>query len=266
MIRQSMSPWAAQCLRVKKDGTLRLCIDWRELNKLLVSDSGDLGDMQAIFDGLKGKKYFTQLDLASRFHQMVIAVKDRYKKAFRDADAEEDAFQYLRDTLASPKVLAFRDLERPFELHTDASTLGVEASLMPTIDGVTSAVAIASHRFSQTDARRGPTERECMGVLWAVEHFRSRFKLVTDWSALTWLFRSRELCPKLHRWALRLMEYDLELEWKAGVEHVLPDAWSRLPVANPVEVDVDGSFPDTVVCCRRCGRDLRTRVEGCKAG
>ena len=41
VIPQSISPWAVQCLCVKKkDGTLRLCIDWRELNKLLVSDSG----------------------------------------------------------------------------------------------------------------------------------------------------------------------------------------------------------------------------------
>lgn len=55
----SMSPRAAQCLCVrKKDGTLRLCIDWRVLNKQLVSDGGGSGDMQTIFDGLKGKCYF----------------------------------------------------------------------------------------------------------------------------------------------------------------------------------------------------------------
>ncbi|CAB1110204.1 unnamed protein product [Ectocarpus sp. CCAP 1310/34] len=87
IIRPSMSPWAAQCLCVKKkDGTMRLCIDWRVLNKLLVADSGGLGDMQTIFDGLKGKRYFTQIDLASGFHQIEIAEKDRYKTAFRDAD------------------------------------------------------------------------------------------------------------------------------------------------------------------------------------
>ena len=87
MIRPSTSPWAAQCLRVeKKDGTLRLSIDWRALNKLLVSDSGGLGDMQSIFDGLKGKGYFTQLDLASWFHQISIAEKNRFKTGFRDAD------------------------------------------------------------------------------------------------------------------------------------------------------------------------------------
>ena len=191
----------------------------------------------------------TAAPLTNILRNKALASKRARKLTIPWSTAEEDAFQSLRETLASPKVLAFPDLERPFELHTDASTMGVGASLMQTIDGVTRAVAFASHRFSQTDARRGPTERECMGVLWAVDHFRPylacrRFKLVTDCSALTWLFRSRELCPKLHRWALRLMEYDMELEWKAGVEHVVPDALSRLPVASPVEVDVDDSFPD----------------------
>lgn len=47
VIRRSMSSWAVQCLCVKKkDGTLRLCIDWRELNENLVSDSGGLRDTQ----------------------------------------------------------------------------------------------------------------------------------------------------------------------------------------------------------------------------
>ncbi|CAN0455895.1 unnamed protein product, partial [Pylaiella littoralis] len=42
--------------------------------------------MQPIFDGLKGKRYFTQLDLASGFHQIEIAESDRFNTAFRDAD------------------------------------------------------------------------------------------------------------------------------------------------------------------------------------
>ena len=87
IIRPSNSPWAAQCLCVKKkEGTLRLCIDWRALNEQLVANSGGLGDIQTIFDGLKGKKLFTQIDLASGYHQVEIAEKDKYKTAFRDPE------------------------------------------------------------------------------------------------------------------------------------------------------------------------------------
>ena len=59
IIRPSNSPWAAQCLCVKeKDGDLRLCIDWEALNEQLVVNSGGLGGIQTIFDGLK--RYFTE--------------------------------------------------------------------------------------------------------------------------------------------------------------------------------------------------------------
>ena len=67
IIRPSNSPWVAQYLCAKKnDGTLRLCTDWGAFNEHLVYDSGGLGDVQTIFDGLKRKKIFIQIDLASK--------------------------------------------------------------------------------------------------------------------------------------------------------------------------------------------------------
>ena len=89
IIHPSKSSWAAQVLCVKKkDDTMRLCVDWRRLNYLLVIDSGGLGDMQSMFSNLKGKRYFTQIDLASGFHQLPIAEKDKHKTAFRGADGK----------------------------------------------------------------------------------------------------------------------------------------------------------------------------------
>ena len=89
------------------------------------------------------------------------------------------------------------------------------------------------HRWSRTDARRRATERECMSVLWAVVHFRPfltgrQLTLFTDCSALTWLFHSRDLDPKLYRWAFRLIEFDVILKRRPGSSHQLPDASSRL--------------------------------------
>lgn len=85
VIRPSRPPWAAQCLRAKKKyDTLRLSIDWRALKNLLVSDRVGLGDLQPMFDGVKGKRYFTLLDLASRSHHIKIA--DRQEIALRSAN------------------------------------------------------------------------------------------------------------------------------------------------------------------------------------
>ena len=72
-----------------------------------------------------------------------------------------------------------------------------------------------------------------MGVLNAVEHFEiylqhRQFTLITDCSALFWLFTSQNLSSKMHRWALKLMAYDMVIKWRRGTENVGPDALSRL--------------------------------------
>ena len=88
-----------------------------------------------------------------------------------------------------------------------------------------------------------------MAVLWAIKHFgqyvaRRRFTLVTDCSALTWLFRSRNLDPKLHRWDLSLQEYDIDLRWRAGSANLVPDRLSRLSHQTQTDCHIDDSFSD----------------------
>ena len=52
---------------------MRLCIDWRQFNFLLVVDSYGQGDVQSMFSRLKGKRRFAQIDLASGFYRMLVA-------------------------------------------------------------------------------------------------------------------------------------------------------------------------------------------------
>ena len=148
---------------------------------------------------------------------------------------QEGASSSLKKSLASPTVLAFPDRNRLFTLHTGANSIGAGAVLTQNHGSKAVVIAYASHRFSRTDSRRRPTELECMAVLWGVGHFRQflagrEFSPVTGCSALTWLFRSRNLSPKLHRWALRLEKYDIVLQWRAGAINLMPDALSRLPL------------------------------------
>lgn len=414
VIRRSTSPWAAGIVLVrKKDGTLRMCQDFRVLNERLVSNSGGLGDITTIHSSMGQVGCSTSIDLASGFNQIPIAEKDKFKTAFRDANgelwelnrcgfglktlpaafaarvgaalgplkgrgvnnwlddiiihtktigehlsllervldalstaglslnlakckwcfaqqeflglvvdrlglrpapskieaikdlkpasnveelraiigmsgflrrfvphfssivapltdilrsdprfaskrsrkmkipwgvAQDEALSQVIHCLTSPPILALPDWFERFILHTDASETGGGAALTQIQKNIERAIAFASHRWSRTDERRSPTEREAAAVLWAVEHFRHylwgrKFTLVTDCSALTWLFKSRNLSPKLHRWALRLMEFDMCLEWKEGRSHHLPDALSRLPRFDMPGEDIDTSFP-----------------------
>ena len=63
-IRPSVSPWGAPVLFVKKkDGTLRLCIDYRQLNKLTVKNKYPLPRIYDLFDQLKGASILSKIDL-----------------------------------------------------------------------------------------------------------------------------------------------------------------------------------------------------------
>ena len=83
-IRPSHSPWGAPVLFVKKkDGTLRMCIDYRELNKVMIKNKYPLPRINDWFDQLKGAEVFSKIDLRSGYHQLRIKESDIPKSAFR---------------------------------------------------------------------------------------------------------------------------------------------------------------------------------------
>jgi hypothetical protein len=83
-IRPSVSPWGAPVLFVKnKDGTLRLCIDFRQLNKVTVKNKYPLQRIDDLFDQLKDARIFSKIDLKSRYHQVRIKEDDISKTSFR---------------------------------------------------------------------------------------------------------------------------------------------------------------------------------------
>jgi hypothetical protein len=83
-IRPSVSPWGAPVLFVKKKyGTLRLCIDFRQLNKVTVKNKYPLPRIDDIFDQLKDEKIFSKIDLRSGYHQVRIKEEDIKKTVFR---------------------------------------------------------------------------------------------------------------------------------------------------------------------------------------
>ena len=83
-VRPSTSPWGALVLFVKKkDGSMRLCIDYRELNKVTIHNQYPPPRIDDLFDQLQGAKVFSKIDLRSGYHQLRVHDEDVSKTAFR---------------------------------------------------------------------------------------------------------------------------------------------------------------------------------------
>nr|GEW72745.1 putative reverse transcriptase domain-containing protein [Tanacetum cinerariifolium] len=83
-IRPSFSPWGAPVLFVKKkDGALRMCIDYRELNKLTTKNRYPLPRIDDLFNQLQGACCFSKIDLRLRYHQLRVREEDIPKTTFR---------------------------------------------------------------------------------------------------------------------------------------------------------------------------------------
>ncbi|GKA63310.1 putative reverse transcriptase domain-containing protein [Tanacetum coccineum] len=83
-IRPSSSPWGAPVLFVKKkDGSFRMCIDYRELNKLTVKNRYPLPRIDDLFDQLQGSSVYSKIDLRSGYDQLRVREEDIPKTAFR---------------------------------------------------------------------------------------------------------------------------------------------------------------------------------------
>src|ERR1051325_11734556 len=83
-IRPSVSPWGASVLLVKKkEGTMRLCVDYRQLNKVTIKNQYPLSRIDDLMDQLVGACVFIKIDLRSGYHQIRVKTEDIQKTAFR---------------------------------------------------------------------------------------------------------------------------------------------------------------------------------------
>lgn len=119
MIRPSTSPYSAPILFVgKKDGTLRMCIDYRGLNAITVKNRYPLPRVDDLLDKLRGSAYFSSIDLQQGYNQIRIADSDIPKTAFRSPFGHYE-YTVLSFGLVNAPATFQAVMNRVFSLYLD---------------------------------------------------------------------------------------------------------------------------------------------------
>ena len=140
----------------------------------------------------------------------------------------------MKQSLKNPPVLRPPHWDELFIVQVDASNRGLGAILTEKDhNGDEHPIVYASRKLQPREEKLSTTEKECLGIVWAVELFRyylygRTFKLQTDHNPLVWLNQVREKSRKLLRWSITLQEYDMIVEHKSGKQNCNVDALSRV--------------------------------------
>nr|GFA19849.1 putative reverse transcriptase domain-containing protein [Tanacetum cinerariifolium] len=118
-IRPSSSPWGAPMLFVKKkDGSFRICIDYRELKKLTINNRYPLPRIDDLFDQLQGSSVYSKIDLRSGYHQLRVREKDILITAFKTRYGHYE-FQVMPFGLTNAPVVFMDLMNRNKEEHEE---------------------------------------------------------------------------------------------------------------------------------------------------
>jgi hypothetical protein len=158
----------------------------------------------------------------------------RKESSFCWTEAQEDLFQKPKEVIISDPVLAYLSMDpaHEYQLHTDASDVGISAVLAQVQDGQERPVCFASRQLNSAEGKLLVTEKELLAVVFATKQFRCYlygrpFTLVTEYRALCWLLKLKDPSAKVTHWALRLSEFHYMVEQRPGKRNVVPDALSR---------------------------------------
>ena len=179
------------------------------------------------------------------------------------SDECTESFELLKEKLVSNPILRLPDLSRPFILYTDASGYALGAILAQIDDNASEYVcAYASRMLKGAELNYSITEKECLGVVWAIKYFHvylsgTHFRVVTDHAALYWLMNLRDPQARLVRWSLYLQSYSFEIIHRKGRLHSNVDCLSRPVLATSIDISDEPTAKAkhsihgrTTVCCR----------------
>ncbi|CAF4178451.1 unnamed protein product [Rotaria sordida] len=160
----------------------------------------------------------------------------------------ENAFKSIKEILISPMALVHYDPALPLVMAADASNVGVGAVIFHRYpNGSEKVIAHASKTLTPTEKKYSQIEKEALALIFGVQKFDQflrgrRFTLLTDHKPLLTIFGSKKGIPttsanRLQRWALRLMGYSYDIQYRSTHQFGQADGLSRLPAGPDTKFD-----------------------------
>ena len=152
---------------------------------------------------------------------------------FQWSDTCKIAFQKLKDSICNDAILLYPDYQKTFHLTTDASGVALGATLsQENKEGVLQPVAFGGRSLHEHEKNYGATQREMLGVVFAVEYFRhylegKHFELYTDHQALVHMLTKSDNKHMWARWALKIQQFSFTIKHLKGKLNIPSDAMSR---------------------------------------
>ncbi|GJQ91474.1 putative reverse transcriptase domain-containing protein [Tanacetum coccineum] len=252
-IRPSSSPWGAPVLFVKKkDGSFRMCIDYRELNKLTIKNRYPLPRIDDLFDQLQGSSVYSKIDLRSGYHQLRIREEDIPITAFRT--------RYGHYEFQCPK-LSLPEGSEDFVVYCDASLKGFGAVLMHR----EKVIAYASRQLRKNEENYTTNDLELGAVVFALRLWRhylygTKCTVYTNQKSLQYILDQKELNMRQRRWIELLSDYDCVIRYHPRNANVVADALLSRKDKEPIRVralvvTIHNNLPEQI---------RNAQVEACK--
>lgn len=141
------------------------------------------------------------------------------------------SFEKLKKILTESPVLKYPNFEKRFQLVTDASGEALGAVLQQ--DG--HPICFASRTLNDHERNYSATERELLAIVWSTNYFRpylygTKFEILSDHQPLRWLFAKSQgkMSPRLHRWLIKLSEFNVTINYIKGKENQVADILGRI--------------------------------------
>ena len=155
-------------------------------------------------------------------------------------DAEQKAFETLRECLITPPIVAFPDFDKEFLIFTDASNYGIGAVLSQIQDDKEVVIAYSSRHLNTAERNYSAIEREALAIVYGIKRYRhylqdEKFEIISDHRPLQWVEIHKDEKSRLGRWAIELSSLKYKITYKPGKEHANADFLSRIQVVTEEE-------------------------------